>query len=99
MAKQVKQAKRLKAVRGNWYVVGWTDADPMVALCVDRSPLIMDTEFFFPGQPSRGMEAAGIRPWSLDNIDAADQLLADLGPLDIPAIPEHLRAVRLEEDR
>lgn len=99
MTKQTKHVKAADLKVGRWYVVGWTDGEPIVALCVERRTRVDDAQFWFPGSPERGLRASRDRPWGVDSIDSVEQLLADLGECDVPALPEHLRAVRLEEDR
>jgi hypothetical protein len=83
----MKKSKRL--VVGHWYLVGWSDAAPAVALCVGASRAVMDASFYFP-QPL-GPRGRG----NIDSIDSPDQVLKHLGRAAVPSVPRELRTFRL----
>lgn len=75
----------MKMKRNHWYVIGWSDAVPCVALCLEPR----SRKCYFPNSDGRGN-----RP--VDYADGPEQVLKDLGSINPPAVPKPVRDVRLD---
>lgn len=71
----------------HWCVIGWTDNDPEVALCLN----VRQLTFYFPN-------GGGRRDGGIEDIDSTSQVLKVLDKPAVPQIPEKLRHARVKED-
>lgn len=72
-----------------WYAIGWTDAAPDVALCLDPR----DLTFFFPFG-GRFDTADGV-----EKLDSRDQVLGMIGDVHVPKIPDCMKGARVSAMR
>lgn len=76
----------MKPKLNHWCLIAFVDADPIVALCIN----VRQGEFYIPDRKDAAM--VGCRQQSFDN----DQVIAVLGPAQVPAIPAKLKHARID---